>query len=189
MNIAKSANTFIGMLTLKKGSYTQASKNGFLGSVINFFLVALAVGLGTFFLTFEILGLVGTIVFGTIFLTLGYFVGVLVFWVFAKLFGGQAGYMSHYNGASFLALMALPNIIPIVGPFLSMLTGLWGIVMHIFLVREIHKLSTGKAVAAVLIPYLLLFILFAIIVFVVIGILMAAGVAFGSGMFSEVMNL
>jgi len=45
-----------------------------------------------------------------------------------------------------------------------MIGGLWAIVMHIVLTQNIHKITTGKAAAAVLIPYA---------IFVIIGFILA----------------
>lgn len=94
-------------------------------------------------------------------------IGVLIVWGLARLFGGKANYGEHYMSASYLSLWAIPSIIPIIGPMISFLGSLWAIVMHVVLVQGIHRVSVGKAAAAVLIPYVLFTIIGAILALVV----------------------
>ena len=175
MDFKKTFDTFVGMVKLEPKAYKAAAKNDLKGSALNFALAAIAISLGGFWLTFDVLGLVG----GAIALWIVYFIavaiGVFIVWLFAKFLGGKASYSTHYNGGSYLVLWAVPMVVPIIGQIISFVGGLWAIVMHVFLIKEVHKLSTGKAVAAVLIPYAL--ISFVILFFIGVGLtaLIAAG--------------
>jgi len=155
-------NRFLGMVKLEKKPYQEASKETFSTAAMNFLLAAAASALGAFFLTWDVFGLVGSLVVGWIGLVVMFAIGVLIVWGLARLFGGKANYGEHYMSASYLSLWIVPSIIPIIGPFISMIGGLWAIVMHVVLTQNIHKITTGKAAAAVLIPY----VLFAIIGFI-----------------------
>lgn len=146
-------------------------KNDIKGTAINFFIAALAISLGAFWSGFDVLNLVSD----TLGTWLGYFIavalGVLIVWGVAKLLGGKAKYSTHYNAGSYLTLATVPMIIPGIGQILGGLLSLWAIVMHVFLIKEIHKLSMGKAVLAIVIPY-------AIILVLVFFLVALAGMAF-----------
>jgi len=62
--------------------------------------------------------------------------------------GANAGYQGTFRVVSYSSVTSLFNAIPVVGTIAS----LWGIVLTVIGFREVHNTSTGKSVAAVLIP-------------------------------------
>jgi len=78
-------NRFLGMVQLKKKPYQEASKEGFSVVAVNFLIAAVASALGTFFLTWDVFGLIGGIVFGWVGLVIGFAIGVLIVWGFSRL--------------------------------------------------------------------------------------------------------
>jgi len=91
----------------------------------------------------------------------GSLVTVGIYHLSAKLFGGVADFMSLYKPFLFTYILSILLIFPlpqdntpllIVLGIVYLLVSIWAVVVSIFLVRAVHKLSTGKAIAAVLIP-------------------------------------
>jgi hypothetical protein len=110
----------------------------------------------------------------------------LVQWA-AKLFGGTGSYdkLAFASGAIY-APMALVSgvlsalgLIPVVGMCFSVVTfglSIYMIVLNVLAVKAVNNLDTGKAVGAVLLPGILLFLLFCCCVLIVV---LLAGVSFG----------
>jgi len=94
-----------------------------------------------------------------------------IYFLFARLFGGrgqftQQAYLNSLYLVPFGFLAALGNfigLIPILGFFLSLgyalLIGVFQLVITVRSLKAVHDFSTGKAVATVLIPVLLAFML------------------------------
>lgn len=104
-----------------------------------------------------------------IFCLIGSFVWTAVLWVFAKIFGGKGTYMETYRplGLAYVAMWI--TIIPILGALVSMFVGIWMIVVEIMVIKNVQKLSTGKAAAVVLIPVAII-----MVIAIVIAVLFAA---------------
>jgi hypothetical protein len=62
--------------------------------------------------------------------------------------GAAEGYQATFRVVSYSSVTAAFNAVPVVGTIAS----LWGFILTIVGLREIHKTTTGKSVAAVLIP-------------------------------------
>lgn len=166
------------MVKLENKAYKTAAKGTFKDALVNLAIAIIALSLGAFWFTWDVIELVLGAVAGWVFYIVGLAIGIGIVWIFAQLFGGKGKYATHYNGGSYLALAAIPSIVPVVGQIVSGLLGLWGVVMHVFLVKEVHKLSTGRAVASVLLPYALLLLL----VMIVVAIVGAAFLGYLTGM-------
>jgi hypothetical protein len=96
------------------------------------------------------------------------FVGAGVWHIVLRILGGARG--RYGTTARVFAYAQGPQLFAIV-PFLGTLVGgVWGLAIAVIGLREAHRTTTGKAVAAVLIPILLLFGLF-----FVFALLIAAG--------------
>jgi hypothetical protein len=101
----------------------------------------------TFFIMFLLFGLIGIFLSGAI-IHLG-----------VRLFGGKRGY-----GETVKALIygGTPSYIfgwiPLIGPIFA----LWAFILEIFGIRELQDLSTGKALAAILVPILIIVFLLSI---------------------------
>lgn len=131
-------------------------------------------------------------VMGAIVGAIGMFIAVLIFaglmWVMAKILGGvgEYGAQLHMTSAPYapvLIVSAVLNIIPLAGALLGMLVGLYYLYPLTIALREVHKLSTLKAVAVWLIPSIVLAIVFAIIGAVLLAMLglAVAGAGYGYG--------
>ncbi len=86
----------------------------------------------------------------TILTILGTVVGVFLIHLLAKLFGGKGSYSSLFRVASHASILSWITIIPILGPLLGTLIGIWLLVVWTISIRTLHKLPTKKAVIVVL---------------------------------------
>ncbi|NOX62284.1 MAG: YIP1 family protein [Chloroflexi bacterium] len=83
----------------------------------------------------------------------------LAIWImlFARLLGGRGTLMAYLNAS---ALTVIPHLltafafIPCFGGLLALLGSIWGLVMHVKVVETSHQLTRGRAVLAVLSPYI-----------------------------------
>ena len=95
-------------------------------------------------------------------LLLGLFVAAGVIHLFLMMFGAaKHGYGATARVFCFAAGPVLFEVVPYVG---SMVAGVWGIVITIIGLREAHETTTGRAVAAILIPTFFLVLLFVLLV-------------------------
>lgn len=86
----------------------------------------------------------------------GFFLGQGITYLLAKAFGGQGSFMVQaYTALLFQApigiAISLLSLIPFVGYFANV-AGIYSYILETFQVMAVHRLSTGKAVAVVLIP-------------------------------------
>lgn len=109
---------------------------------------------------------IGAWIGGAVFAIIIFAIWVGLLWLIAKLFDGQADYMSLFRGLGFAYAPVSLGIVPIIGGIVG---GIWALVAAIIGVREIESFTTGKAAAVVLIPVAVLF---------VIGLLLAAVAGF-----------
>lgn len=105
----------------------------------------------------------------------GWFIMIGVFHLIALLFGGKATFSELYRPLTVSSVIYWVSVIPFIGPVLSSIASLWEIVVSVVVIRDVHKLSTGKAVAVVVIP---------IVVVAVIALVMLTlfAATFGLGM-------
>ena len=82
-----------------------------------------------------------------------------IIWILSKLFRGKGTFIGLFRNFGLSSILFIFGAVPIVG----LLTGVWGVVTSIFIVKSSQKLSGGKATLVVLIPIILLFLLYAII--------------------------
>jgi len=107
-----------------------------------------------------------------------YFVWTGILHVIALLFGGKASYMNLFKPVGLAAVLGWIAVIPFIGPFLSMLVSLWAIVVYVIIVKSVYDFSTGKAVAVVLIPLAIIFVLATVLaVFVGLALLSVIGLS------------
>ncbi len=102
--------------------------------------------------------------------------------LFARLLGGRGGLLPYLAASSLSViphLLALFAFIPCVGSLLTAAGSIWGLVIQYQAVVITQELSAGRAVAAVLLPYLLLLFL-AVIVSVIAVILIIGLIASGA---------
>jgi hypothetical protein len=117
-------------------------------------------------------GVVSGIIVGAIFGAIGLFVWTGIVFVTGKMFGGKAPYIQLVRPMGFAAAPFALGLIPLLG-----LIGLaYSLVIQIRAVREVNEVGDGSAVATVLLPFGVLFIL-AIALALLIGFAFLAAVS------------
>ncbi len=122
-----------------------------------------------------IVGFVLGMILWPIYVAVSLFIGAGIYYLLVMLLAGQsnAGYEATFRVGAYasvilvpLAIVSIFNVIPVVGPFisglLSLVIGVYGVIIQVLGIREVHSTTTGRAVAVVLIPtaVILLIILF-----------------------------
>jgi hypothetical protein len=92
-----------------------------------------------------------------IWVPLGFFIGMGILFVSAKIFGGSGSFLAQSYAFMLYyvpinGLGALLGLIPILGGFASFLLGIYSIVLAVFAMMASQRLQGGRAVAAVLLP-------------------------------------
>jgi Yip1 domain len=96
--------------------------------------------------------------FGSIILVpLFFFIGVGIYYGLAKAFGGQGRFITQSYTTLLISVpigifSGVINLIPIAGSFIALAVSIYSIVLNIFSIMAVHRLSGGKATAVVLIP-------------------------------------
>ena len=117
-----------------------------------------------------IISLVATLVF--------FFVAQGIYFGLAKAFGGQGSFTAQTYSALLYQtpigiLSSLLSLIPFLGSLASIALGIYGIVLAVFMVMGVHRLSGGKASAVILIPLGVVFLLACILLIVAFAFLAA----------------
>ncbi|HLI07863.1 MAG TPA: YIP1 family protein [Ktedonobacteraceae bacterium] len=129
--------------------------------------------------------LVGGISFAyIIIIPIFFFIGMGILYGLAKAFGGQGTFLQQsYATLLFQVplgiLTSLIGLIPIAGAFIALIIDIYSIVLQIFAIMAVHRLSGGKATAVVLIPVAVVLLL--VCAFVVIIIAIAANAVKNGG--------
>ena len=84
---------------------------------------------------------------------LGLLIGTGVMFLIGKLFGGSGEFMGMLRAFGHASPVQMVGIIPVVGGLIALF---WGVACWVVGVREVHNISTGAAVATVLIPVVIL---------------------------------
>jgi Yip1 domain len=82
-----------------------------------------------------------------------------IVYLLAKVFGGQGTFLEQCNSSLYIQaplgiFSKLLALIPVVGRILNSVLSLYGIVLQVFVIIAVHRLSRGKAIATILIPLL-----------------------------------
>jgi hypothetical protein len=100
-----------------------------------------------------------------IFSIIGAFVGGAILHIFVYIVGGRKGIAQTIKAVMYGSTPGLLlGWIPIIG----FIAAIWSLVVEIIGIRQLHELTTGKAVLAVLIPFIIVFIIAVIIFFVLV---------------------
>ena len=135
--------------------------SGILGGIINF-LISLAFGGDPDFgVGGAFVGLIANIVLTPIYWAIVLFIGAALLHLLVLLFvrPRNAGYEATFRVISYASVYQLVSWIPLIGWIVG---PVWGVVLAILGIREIHATTTGKAVLIVLIPVVvaILFVVF-----------------------------
>ncbi len=121
----------------------------------------------------------GSSTFSFISVPVSFFILVGIQYLLAKAFQGQGSFLS--QGYSTLLYQVPINIvsyllafIPILGGIAGFALSIYGIVLNIFLVMAVHRLSGGKSAAVVLIPIAVLFLLVFLCILAIAALFVAA---------------
>ncbi len=106
-------------------------------------------------------------------------IGAAIFWGLGLAFGGKAEFVPLFRVFLHAQLTNWASLIPFVG---GVVAAVWGIVVAVVTLEEVHGLSRGKAVAVVLIPVLLLSACCAVLV-TMFGIALLGGAGAAGGWF------
>ena len=115
-----------------------------------------------------------------IWVPLGFFIGMGILFVSAKIFGGAGSFLQQaYSFMLFYVpingLGAILGLIPVLGGFASFLLWIYSIVLAVFAMMASQRLSGGRAVAAVLLPAVIVALLVCALLTVII-IALASGI-------------
>lgn len=107
-----------------------------------------------------------------------FFVAQGIYFGLARAFGGQGSFTAQTYSALLYQtpigiLSSLLGLIPILGSLASIALGIYGIVLAVFMVMGVHRLSGGKASAVILIPLGVVFLLACILLIVAFAFLAA----------------
>lgn len=156
----------------------NATAHGFLTLIIGGLIYALAMLVISIVMMGPLGALMGVV--GAIMMPLavivGFFICYSIYHLLAKLFGGQATGTQFFrviaNASVIMWPVYLLMLVPVLGQLVNLAVSIWFIVVLVFIVKTVHKLSTGKSIAVVLIPIAVLVLL----VLVLIGVLAYFGV-------------
>lgn len=107
-----------------------------------------------------------------------FFVAQGIYFGLARAFGGQGSFTAQTYSALLYQtpigiLSSLLSLIPFLGSLASIALGIYGIVLAVFMVMGVHRLSGGKASAVILIPLGVVFLLACILLIVAFAFLAA----------------
>lgn len=123
--------------------------------------------------------MVTALIFALIAGIIGLAIGSILLHIGVIVMGGRGGFMQTFKAVIYgQTPYYLLGWIPIVG----LIAGIWGLVVEIFGIRELHDMTTGRAVFAWLISLIIVLIIVAVLV-VILGALLFTvfGIASSSG--------
>ena len=97
-----------------------------------------------------------------------FFLIMAIVFLLAKAFGGQGTFLEQCNSSLYIQaplgiFSKLLALIPVVGRILNSVLSIYGIVLQVFVIIAVHRLSKGKAIATILIPPLTIGLLAAVV--------------------------
>jgi hypothetical protein len=130
------------------------------------------------------LGIVFAFIGSLIFAPLGFLIGSAIYFLIAKVLGGEGSFERHtFALSTFTAPLLIVNgalgIIPVLGACLSFVVYIYQIVLTYFAMKVAHNLTSGKALLVALVPLIIGLICAAAVFFLVFtvffGILASSG--------------
>jgi Yip1 domain len=111
---------------------------------------------------------------------LSFFISTGIRYLIAKAFRGQGTFLTQgYVGLLFAVPLGILNIlvsrVPVFGGLMVLGTSIYAIVLHIFSIMAVHRLSGGKATAVVLLPIVVGILLMVVLVAIIVAMIVAAG--------------
>jgi hypothetical protein len=120
----------------------------------------------------------GTALGAIIGVPLGFFISTGVLFWFAKLFGGTGTFLQHtYAFALFFVplqgVSAILGLIPVLGGLVDLVLAVYSIVLAVFAISASHRLTSGTAVAVVVLPAVIALFLACTFFFALVAIIVA----------------
>lgn len=143
----------------------------FFGSMMGFGNMGMIVGAGagigvtiTFFAVFMIMAIAGA------------FIGGAILHIFVYIAGGRKGLTQTIKAGMYGSTASL-----LFGwmPFINIIAAIWSLVTEIIGIRQLHELTTGRAILALVLPFIISFVL----AMVIAGFLVIATRSTGVGSF------
>ena len=111
-----------------------------------------------------------------IFIPISFFIGQGIIYLLAKAFGGTGTFLR--QGYTYL-LIAVPvgiitavlGLIPVLGGVAAFGLGIYSLILQIFSLMPVHRLSGGKATAVVLIPIVAAFVLVIVLIIILVAVI------------------
>ena len=104
--------------------------------------------------------------------TLGLAIGTGILWLIGKLFSGRAQFIEMFRPLGYAYAPSALSIIPWIG---GLIGAIWSLVCAVIAVRESEEVSTGSAVAIVLIPAAIGFVLALVLVAALLATIFGLG--------------
>lgn len=144
----------------------------FLGGIIA--ILAAVGGLGEQTLGGAIGGFVGAIILTPILTPVFLFIGAGIAHLFVMLFvrPGNSGFWATFRVVSYLSATSLVSWVPILG---GLVAAVWGVILSILGIREMHSTTTGRAALVVLVPVAIVLLLVGLVAFSVLVAIFAGG--------------
>jgi len=110
---------------------------------------------------------------------IGFFIGMGILFLIAKMFGGSGTFLQQAYAFSLFyvpiqLVSSIVGLVPILGSLVAFVLGIYSIVLAVFAVSASHRLSTGKSVAVVLLPAAIVFLLVCGLVFALVALVIGA---------------
>lgn len=176
-NYCKKAKSFLLEPTK---AYKKEAKSS-LGEAFKFLLLlnipySILFGLGIGLISWNPIAAAGAAVGAFIMMIIFPLIGGLILHIFAFLFGAKKGFEQTLKAVFYAETpVLLLGWIPFIGPIFN----LWTLVLEIIGIKNLHKVSTGTAVLALLVPLIILGIL------AVLGMLVFLTLFMNSGMIPQ----
>ncbi|WAI00174.1 YIP1 family protein [Methanogenium organophilum] len=108
-------------------------------------------------------GAIGTIIVAIVVMIIAgliaLFIGGCILHIFVYIAGGRKDISTTLRAVIY---SATPNLLFGWIPFIGFLAGVWSLVLEVLAIRELHEISTARAVIAVILPFILMFVLIAL---------------------------
>ncbi len=138
------------------------------GSMMGFRDFGMMMGVGA--------GIGAAVVFFVMFMILaiaGAFIGGAVLHIFVYIVGGRNGIVQTIKAVIY---GATPSLLLGWIPLVSIIASLWSLIVETIGIRQLHELTTGRAILAVLIPIILAIILAVVLAALLVAVMTSTGV-------------
>jgi len=168
---------WIDVLTRPKETFAKEKANSSIGKgVANILVASIFIGILISVVSIisrnDILGVVFVFVITIVVAMMGFFISNIIYYVVAKLLGGKGNFEEQfYLTAIFtapLTILAIFSAIPLIGMIVEVGVTLYMLYLLTLAIKEVHNLSTIKAILVWLIPII-------VIAIVIVGILVGFG--------------